>query len=62
MLVENRVANRNPGQVIDWDVALNNSSGGIGEDNAFNLCSTSAGGGGFDISGSRDLDPSERLS
>ena len=43
-------ANRNPGQVIDWDVALNNSSGGFGEDNAFNLCSTSAGGGGFNIS------------
>ncbi len=37
----------NPGQVVDWDVALDTNTGGFGEDYAFNLCSTAAGGGGF---------------
>ncbi len=37
----------NPGQVVDWDVALDTNTGGFGEDYALNLCSTAAGGGGF---------------
>jgi len=40
----------NPGQVVDWDVATDNSTGGFGEDYAFNLCSTAAAGGGFYVS------------
>ena len=43
-------ANANPGQVIDWDVSLRNSSGDFMQDNAFNLCSTSNAGGGFYLS------------
>jgi hypothetical protein len=37
----------NPGQEVDWDVGLNNTSGAYLNDNAFTMCSTSAGGGGF---------------
>lgn len=37
----------NPGQVVDWDVALSNTSAGYLQDFAFNLCTTAAGGGGF---------------
>ncbi len=40
----------NPGQVIDWDTALNNSSAAYLQDFIFNLCTTSAGGGGFYVS------------
>lgn len=40
----------NPGQVVDWDTALGTSTGGFLSDFAFNLCTTAAGGGGFDIS------------
>lgn len=43
-------ANENPGQVIDWDVSLNNNSGSFLEDNVFNLCTTSNDGGGFYVS------------
>ena len=43
-------ANANPGQVIDWDVALDNTSAGYLQDFMFNLCSTTAGGGGFYVS------------
>jgi hypothetical protein len=39
-----------PGQVVDWDTALGTSTGGFLSDFAFNLCTTAAGGGGFDIS------------
>jgi hypothetical protein len=39
-----------PGNVVDWDVALRDSSGNFLQDNAFNLCSTGAGGGGFYLS------------
>jgi hypothetical protein len=42
----------NPGQVIDWDVSLNNSSGAFLQDFVFNLCTTSANGGGFYVSNS----------
>jgi hypothetical protein len=37
----------NPGQVVDWDTALNNTSASYLQDFIFNLCTTSAGGGGF---------------
>jgi hypothetical protein len=40
----------NPGQVVDWDTALNTSSAAFLEDFAFNMCTTSAGGGGFYVS------------
>jgi hypothetical protein len=44
----------NPGQVVDWDTALNNSSAAYLEDFIFNLCTTSAGGGGFYVSTSNN--------
>ncbi len=37
----------NPGQNVDWDVGLNNTSGNYLNDNGFTMCSTTAGGGGF---------------
>jgi hypothetical protein len=37
----------NPGQVVDWDVALNTNTAAYLQDYIFNLCSTSAGGGGW---------------
>jgi hypothetical protein len=40
----------NPGQVIDWDVSLNNNSGAFLEDFVFNLCSTANDGGGYYLS------------
>jgi hypothetical protein len=40
----------NPGQVVDWDTALNTSSAAFLEDFAFNMCTTSNGGGGFYVS------------
>jgi hypothetical protein len=40
----------NPGQVVDWDVSLNNSSGAFLEDFSFNLCTTADDGGGFYVS------------
>jgi hypothetical protein len=43
-------AGAHPGNVVDWDVALRDNTGAFLEDNAFNLCSTSAGGGGFYVS------------
>jgi len=43
-------ANANPGQVVDWDVALNTNTDAYLEDFAFNLCSTTAGGGGWYVS------------
>lgn len=43
-------ANANPGQVVDWDVALNSNTDAYLEDYAFNLCSTTAGGGGWYVS------------
>ncbi len=47
-------ADANPWQVIDWDVALNSSTPtafyNYLEDFAFNLCSTTAGTGGFYVS------------
>lgn len=47
-------AGANPGQVVDWDVALNSSAGTFAQDFIFNLCSTSDGGGGFYISASNN--------
>lgn len=40
----------NPGQVIDWDTALDTSTGGFLSDFVFNMCTSAAGGGGFYIS------------
>ena len=40
----------NPGQVIDWDTALNNTAASFLQDFVFNLCSTTAGGGGYYVS------------
>ncbi len=37
----------NPGQEVDWDVGLNNTSGAYLNDNGFTMCTTAAGGGGF---------------
>ena len=37
----------NPGQNVDWDVGLNNTSGAYLSDNGFTMCTTTAGGGGF---------------
>jgi hypothetical protein len=37
----------NPGQNVDWDVGLNNTSGSYLNDNGFTMCTTSASGGGF---------------
>ncbi|MGD0311246.1 MAG: hypothetical protein ABSC90_02195 [Acidimicrobiales bacterium] len=37
----------NPGQEVDWDVGLNNTSGSYLNDNGFTMCTTAAGGGGF---------------
>ncbi len=37
----------NPGQNVDWDVGLNNTSGSYLNDNGFTMCTTTAGGGGF---------------
>ena len=37
----------NPGQQVDWDVGLNNTSGAYLSDNGFTMCTTTAGGGGF---------------
>ena len=46
-------AGAHPGNVVDWDVALGDNSGNfLLVDNAFNLCTTSAGGGGFYLSAS----------
>lgn len=39
----------NPGQNLDWDVGLNNTSGSYLNDNGFTMCSTTAGGGGFSV-------------
>jgi len=44
----------NPGQVVDWDTALNTSSATFLEDFVFNMCTTSAGGGGFYVSTSNN--------
>jgi hypothetical protein len=44
----------NPGQVIDWDVSLNNNTGSFVEDFVFNLCSTANDGGGFYVSASNN--------
>ncbi len=43
-------ADANPGQVVDWDVALNTNTGAYLQDFIFNLCSTTAGGGGYYVS------------
>jgi len=43
-------AGAHPGNVVDWDVSLRNSSGAFLQDNVFNLCSTANGGGGFYVS------------
>lgn len=43
-------AGAHPGNVVDWDVALRDNTGAFLVDNAFNLCTTSAAGGGFYIS------------
>jgi hypothetical protein len=43
-------ADANPGQVVDWDVALNDNTASYLQDFIFNLCTTSAGGGGFYVS------------
>jgi hypothetical protein len=40
-------AGANPGQNVDWDVGLNDTSGNYLNDNGFTMCTTSAGGGGF---------------
>jgi hypothetical protein len=40
----------NPGQNVDWDVGLNNTSGSYLSDNGFTMCTTTAGGGGFYVS------------
>jgi hypothetical protein len=40
----------NPGQVVDWDTALNNSSASFLEDFVFNMCTTATDGGGFYVS------------
>ncbi len=40
-------AYNNPGQNVDWDVGLNNTSGSYLNDNGFTMCTTKAGGGGF---------------
>jgi hypothetical protein len=40
----------NPGQVVDWDVSLNDNTGAFLRDFVFNLCTTAADGGGFYIS------------
>ena len=37
----------NPGQVVDWDVSLNDNTGNFLEDFVFNLCTSSDDGGGF---------------
>ena len=42
-----------PGQVVDWDTALNTNTGGFLSDFAFNMCSTAAGGGGFYVDDSQ---------
>jgi hypothetical protein len=47
-------ADANPGQVVDWDTALGTNTGGFLQDYVFNLCTTSAGGGGFYISASNN--------
>jgi hypothetical protein len=43
-------ASENPGQVVDWDVSLNDNTGNFLEDFVFNLCTTSDDGGGFYVS------------
>ena len=40
-------AHANPGQNLEWDVGLNNTSGQDLNDNGFTLCSESSGTGGF---------------
>jgi hypothetical protein len=50
MYIDAAWAGAHPGNVVDWDVALRDNSGNFLEDNAFNLCTTSAGGGGFFLS------------
>jgi hypothetical protein len=40
----------NPGQVVDWDVSLNDNTGAFLRDFVFNLCTTAADGGGFYVS------------
>jgi hypothetical protein len=50
MYIDAGWAHTNPGQVIDWDVALRDNSGNFLQDNAFNLCSTASAGGGFFVS------------
>ena len=47
-------ADANPGQVVDWDVSLNDNTGSFLIDTVFNLCSTSDNGGGFYISTSNN--------
>ncbi len=48
--IDSAWAAAHPGNVVDWDVALRDSSGNYLQDNAFNMCSTGAGGGGFFLS------------
>ncbi len=40
----------NPGQVVDWDVSLNDNTGAFLRDFSFNLCTTADDGGGFYVS------------
>jgi hypothetical protein len=44
----------NPGQVVDWDVSLNDNTGAFLRDFVFNLCTTAANGGGFYVSESNN--------
>ncbi len=39
-----------PGQVVDWDISLNDNTGNFLRDFVFNLCTTAANGGGFYLS------------
>jgi hypothetical protein len=43
-------ARNHPGENVDWDVGLNNTSGAYLSDNGFTMCTTTAGGGGFYLS------------
>ena len=40
-------ADANPGQFLEWDVGLNNTSGQYLNDNGFTMCSENSGTGGF---------------
>jgi hypothetical protein len=39
----------NPGQYLEWDTGMNNTSGDYLNDNGFTMCTTTAGGGGFAV-------------